>query len=422
MASKAAVKSPPPQPPRGRTGVVLGPPSASSLIEALAWARTHPEEVAAELQQRLQHYRGLEYFPPDRGGRCVVTKEGGSVVEEAIQFVKSQPQLQAMGGPEQGLSLAAEDHVADIGVAGIVSHESSDGTQAADRVKRYGTFASFGECLWYGTEHSDARSMILDLIVDDGVPSRGHRKGVLSPVYTTVGAFAGPHSTFGRMAALEFAKGWQGNPTFIRSREANGPVRMSSKVMAKAKASSSTQWALGKCQVCHQQIQGGRVVDEPQLGGKMHADCFKCQACAAPLAGGAFKVQGQQPYCTACHAEKFATRCKVCEKPITGSALKNSSGAYHPQCAAEAGMLQSQASASAPANPKGAAGKAAFQAAGKPALSAAGSHILGGDMAGQAKAAPKAKAKAKAKPLLAASMRQARSTTAGVGMDYMGLD
>eukprot|EP00971_Amphidinium_carterae_P075670 1494988-Amphidinium_carterae.1 len=51
--------------------------------------------------------------------RITVREEGGSVVEEAIQFVKSQPQLQAMGGPEQGLSLAAEDHVADIGAKQI---------------------------------------------------------------------------------------------------------------------------------------------------------------------------------------------------------------------------------------------------------------------------------------------------------------
>lgn len=38
---------------------------------------------------------------------------------------------------------------------------------------RYGRFECFGECLWYGSTAADARSMVLDLIVDDGVPSRG---------------------------------------------------------------------------------------------------------------------------------------------------------------------------------------------------------------------------------------------------------
>ena len=49
---------------------------------------------------------------------------------------------------------------------------------------RYGRFECFGECLWYGSTAADARSMVLDLIVDDGVPSRGRpgRGGSVSKV------------------------------------------------------------------------------------------------------------------------------------------------------------------------------------------------------------------------------------------------
>ena len=42
-----------------------------------------------------------------------------------------------------------------------------------ERASRYGHFGSFGECLWYGSDKADARCVVLDLIVDDGVPSRG---------------------------------------------------------------------------------------------------------------------------------------------------------------------------------------------------------------------------------------------------------
>ena len=38
--------------------------------------------------------------------------------------------------------------------------------------------------------------MVEDLLVDDGVPSRGHRLCVLDPAYTTLGACVGEHSTF----------------------------------------------------------------------------------------------------------------------------------------------------------------------------------------------------------------------------------
>ena len=39
------------------------------------------------------------------------------------------------------------------------------------------------------------RQMVEDLLVDDGVPSRGHRLCVLDPAYTTLGACVGEHST-----------------------------------------------------------------------------------------------------------------------------------------------------------------------------------------------------------------------------------
>ena len=48
-----------------------------------------------------------------------------------------------------------KDHVFDIGSSGTASHASTDGTSASDRAQRYGRFAKFGECLWYGAEASD---------------------------------------------------------------------------------------------------------------------------------------------------------------------------------------------------------------------------------------------------------------------------
>mmetsp|Transcript_31833 Transcript_31833/g.74382 ORF Transcript_31833/g.74382 Transcript_31833/m.74382 type:complete len:442 (+) Transcript_31833:83-1408(+) len=441
MASTA--KAAPKRSTTSSTPAVQGGPSPASIVEALSWARTHPQDVAAALRKRVENYKGKDYYPPERAGRCVVTKEGADVVKEAIDYVLSLPALQPMKGPEKGLSLAAEDHVADIGVTGTASHNSSDGTQAMDRVKRYGTFSSFGECLWYGTEAADARTMILDLIVDDGVPTRGHRKGVLSSVYDTVGVAYGSHTTFGRVTALEFAKGWHGNDMFIRARETAGPVKISKEAMAKAKAAASTQWELGSCPMCKQPIQGGRVVDVTHIG-KMHADCFKCSSCSTSLAGGEFKIHEKQAYCTACYGEKFAERCKACNKPVTDTAMKCSLGTFHMQCAVCAtcktrvdktpcstagGVLQCQACArgvSAKAKP---AAKASSSAAKASSLSSAGKGVLSApDSAGPKRTPAKAtssaapKSKAKAKSTSTVSMSQAKATTVLVGMDYMGLD
>merc|ERR1719272_916386 len=105
--------------------------------------------------------------------------------------------MQGVGNASvQSLAFAAEDHIADIGQTGTASHASSDGMTSAQRVQLYGTFSSYGECLWYGSEMADAKTIVLDLIVDDGVPTRGHRKGVYNPTYSAVRVACGPHSTF----------------------------------------------------------------------------------------------------------------------------------------------------------------------------------------------------------------------------------
>eukprot|EP00927_Polykrikos_kofoidii_P006759 TRINITY_DN12738_c0_g1_i1.p1 TRINITY_DN12738_c0_g1~~TRINITY_DN12738_c0_g1_i1.p1 ORF type:complete len:497 (+),score=75.93 TRINITY_DN12738_c0_g1_i1:139-1629(+) len=308
-------------------------PTPSQLVQALTWARTSHEEVVAALRKRKEHYNGKQYFPPNRDGRCVVTKEGVAAVEDAIAFVLALEPMDGVGdSSERGLAFAAEDHIADIGRTGAVSHTSANGTCAADRAKRYGSFRHFGECLWYGSERADARTIIMDLIVDDGVPSRGHRKGVFNPVYDVVGSAYGPHATFGKMAALEFAEGWCATDMFIRARMQSGPYQMDQKAMAKAMASAESQWSLGSCAICNQQIKGGKVVEVAQLGGKLHADCFKCSVCSTSLAGGKFKAKDRVPFCQTCFHDKHGEKCHACGEVITDGTMKCSLGVFHPQC------------------------------------------------------------------------------------------
>jgi len=418
--------------------ILATPPSCQSIAQALTWARTQPAEVVELLRERLTYYKGHDYYPPERSGRCVVTKEGPAVVHEAIEYLDA---LEPMGGvghdSHSELALAAEDHVADIGLSGAASHSSSDGTTSAERVRRYGTFASFGECLWYGSELAHARCIILDLIVDDGVPSRGHRHGVFNPIYEAVGVAVGPHRTFGRMVALEFAKDWLGNPMLIRSRLQSGPIKMDPKVIAKAAEKASTQWKLGACVMCHEPIKGGRVVEIPQLGGKLHADCFKCSGCATSLAGVAYKVHNKAPYCNTCFYEQFGEKCTACSKTITDGTVKCALGSFHVACvvcatcskvigkdkfSTSGGVISCQGCTAE-------AAKAPPRRLGNPGGRASpGSGVRNATLtsAGSAIAAPKAKAKAgvgsavapksKAKPKV--SMMQAKSTALGMAMNY----
>ncbi|CAL1126311.1 unnamed protein product [Cladocopium goreaui] len=389
-----------------------------TIVEELTWARTRPQEVIEALEERLKNYRGKDYYPPERGGACVVTKEGVAVVQEAIDYVKSLEKLEGVGSEsQQGLALAAADHIWDIGQTGTASHSSSDGTSAGERASRYGHFGSFGECLWYGSDKADARCVVLDLIVDDGVPSRGHRKGVLDPRYDTVGVAYGPHCTFGQMAAMEFARGWEPDADAVRARVESGPFKMSAEAMAAAKSKVETAWSLGQCPICRETIKGGKVVDVAEVGGKLHAGCFKCMACATSLVGGAFKVQARQPYCKTCFYEKFGETCKACSKVITGSMVSCALGKLHLEClicsackksigkasfsTTDGAIKCQECSKAEPARKGGASG------ASKP-LAGAGAAITGA-----AKAKPKAVAKV--------SMAKAKASAMGLAMDYAAL-
>lgn len=152
----------------------------AAVVVAIARAREDPLAVIARFQRRLTLYNGVSYADPNKPpGRRTVTKEGAAAVEDAIRYLSRMK-----GGGNfsskniEGLALAAEDHADDIGRNGCVSHTGSDGSTVADRQMRYGRWAGYaGECLWYGcAEYAvSGESIVDDLIVDDGVPSRGHR-------------------------------------------------------------------------------------------------------------------------------------------------------------------------------------------------------------------------------------------------------
>ena len=170
------------------------------ILAALAAARADPQATAARIRTRLAHYDGTTYAAPGRDAP-LSTKEGKAAVDDALAFLAQQPALPGFGAAQvAGLQLAAEDHVADVGAVGTASHEGSDGTHVSARQERYGGWSgNCGECLWYGRVGSwvTGESLIDDLIVDDGVPTRGHRLCIYEGRYGVAGVAVGLHTVFG---------------------------------------------------------------------------------------------------------------------------------------------------------------------------------------------------------------------------------
>src|SRR4051794_20422434 len=176
-------------------------PDESAMIRELNLLRANAPAYAGKLQQRRNFYRGRIFQPPGKVGE--ITNEGVAALDEAIRALRATKALPLIASSE-GLTKAAAQHVKDIGPKGLTSHDGSDGSTPQSRISHYAKgMHSTAEAISFGPE--DAASVIIDLVVDDGVRNRGHRKILLDPGYRAAGAACGPHKTFRVVCVIDFA-------------------------------------------------------------------------------------------------------------------------------------------------------------------------------------------------------------------------
>jgi uncharacterized protein YkwD len=179
-------------------------PLEKKIVQEMNFARSNPAEYASFLNALKQHYDGKLLKKP--GKIPLVTQEGVGAVDEALDFLRSADQLPPLS-PSRGMSMGARDHVEDQGPKGLIGHQGSDGSDAGDRVNRYGAWEKqVGENISYGGD--DAREIVMGFIIDDGVPERGHRKNLFNPNYHVVGVACGPHAVYHTMCVITFAGGY----------------------------------------------------------------------------------------------------------------------------------------------------------------------------------------------------------------------
>lgn len=88
----------------------------------------------------------------------------------------------------------------------VTLQDSSNTTGHGDllaRIKPYATYRGIAENLSYG--FSDPVDILAALIIDSGVPSRGHRKNIFNCTYNQIGVAQGPHKQFKSSVAILYA-------------------------------------------------------------------------------------------------------------------------------------------------------------------------------------------------------------------------
>ena len=174
------------------------------LFDEINYARANPHEYLKALELFRRNYRGNEVHYPEGG--VLVTNEGVAAVDDAIAFVKKLKPLPPLD-LRSGMVKAAKAHVDDLVSSGKSGHRGSDGSQPGQRLDRFGRWnEAYGENIVY--ESRTPRYDVIEMIIDDGTPNRGHRENLFAEDFRVMGVAAGKRPGGPILGVVTFAVGY----------------------------------------------------------------------------------------------------------------------------------------------------------------------------------------------------------------------
>lgn len=183
---------------------------AAVLEDDVAWqvlaeinlARTEPLKYAGFLREIRGNFQGKDYHVPGTD-TLKETHEGVAAVDEAIRFLSRQKPVPLLVW-SAGLAAAAAELVMEQGKSGGTGHNGAHSGGMQTRIERHGMWKGrIGEAIAYGP--NDARMIVIQLIIDDGISDRAHRKNLFNPDFAGSGVACGPHPGFGSVCVIDFA-------------------------------------------------------------------------------------------------------------------------------------------------------------------------------------------------------------------------
>jgi len=158
------------------------------VLAEINYARTHPASYARELRRHDAAYdRDAGYDDPD-------------AVEDAVDFLMRQRPLPALRRDGQ-VAAAAAQHADAQGPRGSIGHGAAG--SLGRRLQSQGIYAGLAaEAISYG--QPTPRDVVRQLVIDSGVPNRGHRRDIFSTAYQSAGVACGRHARYGDMCVIDF--------------------------------------------------------------------------------------------------------------------------------------------------------------------------------------------------------------------------
>lgn len=185
------------------TAAVAAPSSfESQVFDELNYFREDPADYGNVLREYRGRFDGKLMVAEEGDDTDIMTHEGVAAVDEAIRTLRGQAPLSTLQWSEP-LARAAADHVAAQSRSGAVGHYTN-GRGPGERMRARGGGPYVSEVITYG--HRTPEGVIYQLLVDDGVPDRGHRINLLRKDLRYAGVACGSHRTWRTMCVIMMAQ------------------------------------------------------------------------------------------------------------------------------------------------------------------------------------------------------------------------
>ena len=167
-----------------------------AILAEINFARMHPQEYAKRLMAQ-------PVTPWEKALRAAgQDADDPMAFREAVAQLQVQAPLRALRADEALISAAVE-HVELQGASGDIGHDGPDGERFYDRLRRHGLSDTIAaENIAYGPP--SPAEVVRALIIDSGVPSRGHRRNIFHAAFQVVGVSCGPHRDYSTMCVMDF--------------------------------------------------------------------------------------------------------------------------------------------------------------------------------------------------------------------------
>jgi len=175
------------------------------MFKVMNKVRQQPKWIIPDLMKMKTLFKGNVMNKPGQIG--METEEGWNGVQILIEFLNSVEPIGPMKW-SNGLSKACQDFMEWQGPRGGTGHTGPSPSESPwDRFSKLGKWSgSVAENISYGSK--DGKESMIQLMIDDGVPSRGHRNNIFNPKFKIFGIGIGPHQKYNFATCTAFAGGF----------------------------------------------------------------------------------------------------------------------------------------------------------------------------------------------------------------------